>query len=461
MEVRVADPVVVRSAGMVPPDRWYKKQEPFCSDSAIGDPVLCVSLATDPTCSESSSSTRPGGRVASARRLRRWTGLALVTMALAATSVVPASARSTEQVATTVARSTAVQAEATNYLQNPQHDGLALGAPLRSTMKRAWQVRLDDHVSYAVTAGGRVFVATATGDAYGGSVYALDARTGRRVWGPVALGGYWQVASLAFDSGKLLTLNAAGRVRALSPATGVQLWSAQLPQELTYVEPPTAVSGRLFVVGDGNQSTTFALNVATGRVLWTNTADPARGAVVGGGKVYLAGGLDRARALTRNGAALWDTIYCCLVPLTPVLHGNTLWVRDWADATYALSTSGGAVKFTLPFSAPPAVSGDRALLTTSDGVAAYSASTGRRLWLQPAVTGSAPPVISGNIAYVGTRTFKGTVYGLDLATGAVVWTGATGLPIELDEYNAVLKSSLAVGGGMLLVPSGGTLTAFR
>lgn len=269
------------------------------------------------------------------------------------------------------------------------------------------------------------------------------------------------MASLAFDSGKLLTLNAAGRVRALSPATGVQLWSAQLPQELTYVEPPTAVSGRLFVVGDGNQSTTFALNVATGRVLWTNTADPARGAVVGGGKVYLAGGLDRARALTRNGAALWDTIYCCLVPLTPVLHGNTLWVRDWADATYALSTSGGTVKFTLPFSAPPAVSGDRALLTTSDGVAAYSASTGRRLWLQPAVTGSAPPVISGNIAYVGTRTFKGTVYGLDLATGAVVWTGATGTPIELGEYNAVLRSSLAVGGGMLLVPSGGTLTAFR
>ncbi len=371
----------------------------------MGDLVLRVSTLSVST--SSSSPQHAAGRGSTARRVRRWLGLTLVSTALAATSMAPANARSAEQVEPVALTSASVVGEASNYLQNSQHDGLAKGAPLRSTMKRAWQVRLDDHVSYAVTAGGRVFVATATGDAYGGSVYALDARTGRRVWGPVALGGFWQVASLAFDNGKLLTLNAAGRVRALSPATGVQLWSAQLPQELTYVEPPTAVSGRLFVVGDGNQSTTFALNVATGRVLWTNTADPARGAAVGGGKVYLAGGLDRARALTRNGAALWNTIYCCLTPLTPVLHGNTLWVRDWADATYALSTSGGAVKFTLPFSAPPAVSGDRALLTTSEGVAAYSASTGRRLWLQPAVTGSAPPVISGS----GAQVFPGGGWG--------------------------------------------------
>jgi outer membrane protein assembly factor BamB len=55
----------------------------------------------------------------------------------------------------------------------------------------------------------------------------------------------------------------------------------------------------------------------------------------------------------------------------------------------------------------------------------------------------------------------GTVYGVSASSGAQVWSGTAGSTIlPPDEQNADVLVGMAIGGGVLVVPSGNALTAF-
>ncbi|HEY9286786.1 MAG TPA: PQQ-binding-like beta-propeller repeat protein [Candidatus Dormibacteraeota bacterium] len=64
-------------------------------------------------------------------------------------------------------------------------------------------------------------------------------------------------------------------------------------------------------------------------------------------------------------------------------------------------------------------------------------------------------------ADVFTASGMGTVYAIDLTTGAVVATINLGVSIAAtDEHNAVQRTGIAVGDGLLLVPAGNSLFAY-
>src|SRR5215813_436225 len=63
-----------------------------------------------------------------------------------------------------------------------------------------------------------------------------------------------------------------------------------------------------------------------------------------------------------------------------------------------------------------------------------------------------PPVASGAVVFVGGSA--GKVYAVSASSGAKLWTGTASSP------NASGVAPMAVGGGLLVVPAGPTLTAF-
>ena len=67
------------------------------------------------------------------------------------------------------------------------------------------------------------------------------------------------------------------------------------------------------------------------------------------------------------------------------------------------------------------------------------------------------PIIVENAVIVGSSS--GQVYALDAATGAQLWTANVGGAISAGNGNVI--SALAAGDGLLVVPAGNTLSAFR
>ena len=68
------------------------------------------------------------------------------------------------------------------------------------------------------------------------------------------------------------------------------------------------------------------------------------------------------------------------------------------------------------------------------------------------------PVIAGRVLYVGAA--NSTVYGVSTTTGRVVWHGALpGAPGGGGQYGSP-NSDIAVGDGLLVVPTGHEVTAF-
>jgi outer membrane protein assembly factor BamB len=132
-----------------------------------------------------------------------------------------------------------------------------------------------------VVADGRVFVLDAQAH-----VFAFDARDGKPLWdknlapvGPDT--DFFNVFGLfgpdmsidpskgfgggtAYDSGKLFVSTGFGSVFAIDAATGRQLWKADL--EVPIVNAPVAIAGRVFVSSEDNHF--VALAQSDGHVLW-------------------------------------------------------------------------------------------------------------------------------------------------------------------------------------------------
>jgi alcohol dehydrogenase (cytochrome c) len=150
---------------------------------------------------------------------------------------------------------------------------------------------------------------------------------------------------------------------------------------------------------------------------------------------------------------------------TPVVAGDVVYLQDMESNVFALDLETGAVRWRHLYHASNpgpnglAVAGDTVYGATDESAFALSASTGRQLWRTPLVTPTqryvdiAPQVANGFV-YVSTigqpPNGRGTLYGLDAATGAVRW--------KLDTIKGRWAHPfLAGGGGSWYTPSvGGT-----
>ena len=151
-----------------------------------------------------------------------------------------------------------------------------------------------------IVGGGNVFAAT-----HAGSVYALDAETGRPRW--LFRGGGPFLASPAYAEGILIAACTDGVITALDVKTGAITWSS-LPRRGGFAASPAIAEGRVFI---GSRTGNFyALDLHTGAVIWQcRCAAPVRqAAAYASGKIYVMAEDLCLRALdSKTGRLLWTS----------------------------------------------------------------------------------------------------------------------------------------------------------
>ena len=150
------------------------------------------------------------------------------------------------------------------------------------TGRLEWSFSTGDRVKGGVALAGRTVFA----GSYDGYLYALDARDGRLRWkaGGGRLGGLYATPSVAH--GRIFVGSTNRRVYAFSIASGDQLWSVRTG---SYVYSPAALAGAIAYIGSYDHRL-YALSQATGRTRWTFDAGaPISGApTVVDGLVYFS-----------------------------------------------------------------------------------------------------------------------------------------------------------------------------
>lgn len=333
---------------------------------------------------------------------------------------------------------------------DPSRNGASC-SPLSAAPRQKWSVTLDGSASYPIIAAGKVFVATANSSGgYGGQLYALNAATGKVAWGPVPLSGTYFYFALAYDGGKLFVNDFDGTVAAFDPATGAQLWSTATSD---FSGEPVATGGVVYVYGSGRVT---ALSEATGAVNWQATVDGEGGSLaVDRSGVYANGGCSQTH-ISLTGAILWNDNDGCTGGgggtsyLTSSLFFST-------TGSHILAKSTGAAVGT--FAGAPAFSRGNAFFANGAQLSSETLSdfAVRFTTTLPSQV-VAGPVVAGRVVYVGGADNK--LYGVSTSTGKIVVTlPLPGTPGGGGEYFAP-PSDINVGNGLLVVPTGPTVTAF-
>jgi outer membrane protein assembly factor BamB len=299
-----------------------------------------------------------------------------------------------------------------------------------------------------------------TGGAYG-VLYALDARTGKRLWsfstvkGGARLwgnpklnggGGLWYPP--AVDSRGRVFIgtgnpgpypltpsdpNARSRpgpnlytdsLVALDGATGKLLWYRQVtPHDLRdhdFQDSPIIVTVKVHgvateaVIGAGKSGQVIAFRAADGKRLWTRAIGKhnryAEGPLPAKPVVYCPGGLGGV--------------------LTPMAEARGVVYVPWDDVCF----KGSATGLVRGGPVPPA----------TGGLAAFDAATGSPLWKHTFTSlASGAATVADDVVF--TATYDGTIYALSARTGATLWHTRT--PAGIDAFPAVTKTMLIVGAG--------------
>ena len=405
-------------------------------------------------------------------------GLGLI---LAGSLALPAAASATGWRAATAyhvkppAFAQAAASEAVAYQIDSRHDGDQGGPPLSTkSLRRKWTVTLGGKgggdaeagdVSYPIIAGGRIFVTVENARSYGSELYALNAATGKKEWS-VALGGTYGFSALAYDGQRVFALNNDGVLTAFGASTGHEAWAAALPG-YDVTAAPVAYDGAVFVTGpsDAAGSALWAVSEATGRIKWTASVNGAGNSspAVGSSGVYLSLDCQQDYRFSLSGALIWHHSPDCDGGggSTTVIHGNSVYARGaaYTDSPLILSKSAGQVTGSFASSAAPAVAGSTLYTLQQGKLVAVSASGSPDRWKFGSGSLVTAPIVDGSVVYVGSS--NGTVYAVSATSGHQLWSGKAGSQIlPPDEQNADVLIGMAVGGGLLAVPAGRSLTAF-
>jgi outer membrane protein assembly factor BamB len=254
------------------------------------------------------------------------------------------------------------------------HDG-AVVALAAGTGRVRWVAHVGASETSPLLLDGRVYVG-----GWDGVVYALDARTGRRLWTYATRGAV--KGGLAAGRGVVYAGSYDGHLYALDAATGRLVWRAGAQPTLfghgTFYATPVVAHGRIYVGSTDRRM--YSFGARSGRLRWSHRT---------GGYVY-------------GSAAVW--------------HGLVL-VGSYDRHLYAFDAATGRVRWR--FDAHGPISGST---TVIDGVAyvvtlpghtfALDAATGRLLWSRkggryaPAVSDGGRVYLVGYAAVYGFRPLR-------------------------------------------------------
>jgi len=244
---------------------------------------------------------------------------------------------------------------------------------------------------------------------------------------------------------------------ALNSATGTLLWTYNTGSNVCNSYP--AVFNNVLYVGSGQS--VYALDAKAGTLLWKYSATGAfnTGATVADGVVYI-GSWDNTQytiyALdAKTGSLRWQR-----TPgnwSTPTVVNGVVYFGVGTDM-YALNAVSGAVLWQESLggvvSNAVAVFNNVVYVSTNAGLYALNALTGAVLWnTQPQIgVFSSSPVVGVGAVYVGAQTSRQSpgpeVYSFNATNGSLLWSSST--PTT---YGAV--GYLALANGVLYASSGG------
>ena len=342
----------------------------------------------------------------------------------------------------------AAGSDAVAYQIDVRHDGdQSRGRLTASSLTKKWRADLNGTASYPLIARGRVFVMTAPG-----GLYALSAATGHTEWRDA-----YDTGTVTYDGQEIFALTQGGTLTAYTASTGHKLWATQLPLQATFTAPPTAYDGVVYVSGAGFGGDVYAVSEADGRVRWmqpVQNGDDSSPAVDDSG-VYVSYSRHQDYRFRLAGSLVWN-----YAPSgeggggsTPVLYGASVYARGYPvfDSPIILSKASGKLTGAFATDTEPAFAGT-SMYTLQDGnLVAVDPSGSPNRWTFAGQNLTTAPVISNGVIYASN--ISGTVYGVSAATGTQVWSGTAG---DGDANG----TGMAVGGGLLLVPAGSTVTAF-
>lgn len=367
--------------------------------------------------------------------------------------------------------------DAGNYQEDAQHDGVAPGPALvPSRLHLLWSTGFSGAVSYPVIGGGLVFVSEAINNTPAFAVSAFDGRTGRLVWRSKAINGNgFTFSSMAYADGRLFFVGLTNGVVAFEGATGRILWNdVQDRTDCNQAWGVSTVAGHDLWVPQTCSESFGGFDTATGLGRGgTSVGDVGNGgAAVTADSLYTLSVCHDVSRVSIGGVLVWHRDDGCHgAPATvAVVHGSQVWARDTTVTSsngLVLSTATGRVTGHFIGNAqPPAFDGNRAITVVAappqttgfHGLVAVDATTFRPLWRQAGdgQLGTAA-VVSGHVAYVGSAS--GHIFGYSTTTGAQVWTGSTGAPIE-GGSGVFGASNMNIGDGLLAAPSGDHIFVF-
>ena len=205
-------------------------------------------------------------------------------------------------------------------------------------------------------------------------------------------------SGLAVAGDRLIVASGFGFVSALDLTNGSQLWRTEMDAPMT--GSPTIKDGRAYVSSNNNE--VFALDLNSGRILWSDQAISESARVLG----------------SPSSAAVEDIV------ITPYSSGEIIAYlaangrRLWTEA---LSRPG---RFT-PISSindiasRPVIGGGLVFAANQSGVmAAIDGRTGNRVWVQPVGSTSAPALVGNYIFVAGT---DGRIAAIQANSGDVFW----------------------------------------
>ena len=341
--------------------------------------------------------------------------------------------------------------QAVTYQINATHTGSQFDA-VSPPLTQRWSRNLGSQVSYPLIAGGKVFVVSGT------SLYALNGTNGATVWGPIQLGTY---PSIAYDSGRVITINRDGFLRAFDATNGNELYSTRLDGAFT--APPTPMGGTVYINGF---DTLYAINGQDGGIKWSTKFVGAEfsSPAVTSNALYVSYACRVFALSPSTGAIIWNLASSCGGPggKTPVFYNSRVYVRNFDSEHLALDSATGTPVAKIQTTPPPAFNGSTGFFLNISTLEARDVITGALKWSFTGDGGltSAPIVVNG-VVYIGS--ISGNLYGLDENTGTNVWTGSVGAPVNRPEEAGISAPlpGLGAGEGLIVVPASNLVVAYE
>lgn len=303
-----------------------------------------------------------------------------------------------------------------------------------------------------------------------GGVRAFDLQTGAALWhfdsdlplsgGPGAGAGLVVVGSLEGD------------VIALDASTGTQKWAAKVSNEV--IAAPVIGQGMVYVRSNDGRVTAFDAASGERRWFWnhdlpTLTVRGNDAPVLGPGYLFVGNDDGTVVALSiADGRPLWEQTVATAegrsdldrmadVDGTPVLDGTTLYATSYKNQTMAIDGPSGRPLWTRDNGGPgrAGVSSERVVVTDPAGtIWGLDKASGGVMWQQPALArrNLTGPAIQGDYAVIGD--FDGYLHWLKLTDGAFAARMRTG-------GDAVRAAPVVADGILVVQTTGGQLSAYR